>query len=296
MDPLTLQTIQLRIKQAPRLASLRSINIALTDLLKVEMGVTSQIAEIIKRDPSLTSRLLQLVNSAVFGLTHPIHNIEEAIFYLGLRQIKQLATATPVIQDLHRLSHTWENGIWEKLWQHALASALLTREILTLIGDLYTDETDYILGLLHNIGSIISAALFPEHFQAILNALNHEHPISLAEASQRIIGLNYAEMGAYYLEYHQLSPEITEGIRYQLNPENASVYAKPAAAIQLATTLARCAGILGIENTPPLEETDWPKLSGWPILFGEDSENYSLIIASLKYTLEQLPLLLKGMV
>ena len=59
MDPLTLQTIQLKIKQAPRLASLRSINIALTDLLKVEMGVTSQIAEIIKRDPSLTSRLLQ---------------------------------------------------------------------------------------------------------------------------------------------------------------------------------------------------------------------------------------------
>lgn len=295
MDPLTPTAIQLKIQNAPQLASLRSINTALNDLLKVEMGVTSQIAEIIKRDPSLTSRLLQLVNSAVFSLTHPIHSIEEAIFYLGLKQIKQLATATPIIQDLYHLSNRWENGIWEKLWQHALATALLTREILSIVSETYDDETDYILGLVHNIGSIINASFFPEQFEALLNDLNDPQH-SLAESSQKFIGLDFAIIGAYYLEHHKLPEEIVEGVRYQLNPQAAPTYKKSAAAIHLAQHLARSSGILGLENTPPLTEDEWKSLPSWPILFGENQETYSLIIASLKYTLEQLPLLLKGMV
>ncbi len=293
--PLSHDELSKRIDKAPELASLRSINQALEDLLKVEMGITSQIAEIIKRDPSLTARLLKLVNSALFSLTGSIHSIEEAIFYLGLRNIKQLAMATPIIEDLHKLAKDLGENLWEKLWQHSLASAILTREILTLSDSEYKDENDYILGLIHNIGIIVIASLFPQHFADIWT-LQISEPGPLHLHTKQILGWDHAEVGAYYLKRHGLDEELVEATYYQLEPEKAPTFQKSAAAIQVADALTRSTGLLGIETTDPLSQEQWHLLSGWPILFGEDKEQYSLIIASLKYSLEQLPNLLKGMI
>lgn len=292
--PLEPAALMEQINKAPELASLRSINSALGDLLKVEMGVTSQIAEIIRRDPSLTARLLRLVNSALFGLTQPINGIEEAVFYLGLRQIRQLALATPVIEDLHGLAKGLDEDLWDKLWQHSLASAILTREILALVGSEYSDEMDYILGLVHNIGEIVIASLFPKHFAAILKRQAEEKgPLYLYERD--ILGWDHAQVGAYYLKRHGLAEELIEATAFQLEPELGGAYKKSAAAVQVADALTRATGLLGLETTAILDQTEWTKLSGWKILFGENEEDYPLVVASLKYSLERLPTLLKGM-
>ena len=95
--------IQLRLARCPSLPSLGSINKALQGLLLMEQRYTAQIAEIIRRDPSLTARLLKLVNSVYYGLTTPVNSIEEAVFYLGVREIRQLVVVTPVIEDFQRL-------------------------------------------------------------------------------------------------------------------------------------------------------------------------------------------------
>src|SRR5579871_477158 len=96
-EPLGLQQIENRLKNCPCLPSLSSIDSALKELLSADQRYTSQIAEIIRRDPSLTARLLRLVNSVYYGISTPIKSIEEAVFYLGVRQIRQLAMVTPVI-------------------------------------------------------------------------------------------------------------------------------------------------------------------------------------------------------
>ena len=54
---------------------------------KATEEISSQIAEIIRRDPSLTARLLRMVNSVYYGLSSSVSNIEEAIFFLGIRQV-----------------------------------------------------------------------------------------------------------------------------------------------------------------------------------------------------------------
>src|ERR1700684_3910105 len=92
-----------RLDPCPKLASLESINRQLTSLVNSEQSLTSQIADIIRRDPSLSARLLRMVNSVYFGLSANISSIEEAVFFLGLRQLRELSRATPVIEDLTRL-------------------------------------------------------------------------------------------------------------------------------------------------------------------------------------------------
>src|SRR4051812_14098689 len=92
---LDLSKIEMQVARCPSLPSLNSINKALQELLAVEQRYSAQISEVIRRDPSLTARLLRLVNSVYYGLSNPVNSVEEAVFYLGMRQIRQLTMVTP---------------------------------------------------------------------------------------------------------------------------------------------------------------------------------------------------------
>src|SRR5947209_8060819 len=133
-----------RVKNCPRLPSLRSIETALRELLHADNRYATQISEVIRRDPSLTARLLRLVNSVYYGLTSPVNSIEEAVFYLGVRQIRQLAVVTPVIEDFQKLAGNAPFP-WRSFWQHCIATAIITREITNVTG-IAVDEADYVAG------------------------------------------------------------------------------------------------------------------------------------------------------
>ena len=85
MNPLSDFVLIERINQCPKLASLQSINSTLLNLIESEDSFVSQIAEVIKLDPSLTTRVLDLVNSIFFGSTEEnrINGIE-AVSYTHL--------------------------------------------------------------------------------------------------------------------------------------------------------------------------------------------------------------------
>src|ERR1039458_9300618 len=157
--------IQTQLARCPSLPSLGSINKALQGLLLTEQRFTAQIAEIIRRDPSLTSRLLRLVNSVYYGLSTPVNSIEEAVFYLGVRQIRQLAMVTPVIEDFQRLTRQCDFP-WREFWQHCIGTAILTREVTASI-NAQSDDSDYVAGLVHDVGKIVMAWTFPDHFAEI---------------------------------------------------------------------------------------------------------------------------------
>src|SRR5215510_13064334 len=142
--PLTREQIENRLKHCPRLPSLSSINSALRELLSADQRYTSQVAEIIRRDPSLTARLLRLVNSVYYGLSTPVNNIEEAVFYLGVRQIRQLVMATPIIEDFQKLAGKTPFP-WRDFWQHCIGTAMLTREVVGALRP-PNDEIDYVAG------------------------------------------------------------------------------------------------------------------------------------------------------
>ena len=127
---LSRKEITTRLATCPYLPSLSSINKALQGLLMAEQRYSAQISEIVRRDPSLTARLLRLVNSVYYGLTTPVNSIEEAVFYLGVRQIRQLTMVTPIIEDFQRLTRQCPFP-WREFWQHCIGTAILTREVVS---------------------------------------------------------------------------------------------------------------------------------------------------------------------
>jgi HD-like signal output (HDOD) protein len=291
------EEIALKIEGAPRLPSLRSIGTALSELVYAENSFTSQIAEVIRRDPSLTSRLLKLVNSVFFGLSQRVNNIEEAIFYLGLRQIRELALATPIIEDFERLhGSAMKNAPWQNLWRHSIGTGILCREILSNAGVTFEDDTDYIVGLIHGVGKIVTASIFPTGFGRVL-ASGAKTEAELMEIERREIGWDHARVAGYYLERHHLGPEIVLPVRWYCDPAQAGDHARSAAAVQVADHLVRAAGVDSFDLFGTVQAEEAIQLPGWSLLFEGKSEEESLeILAGMRPSLERLPGVLKGMI
>ncbi|HEX2101779.1 MAG TPA: HDOD domain-containing protein [Candidatus Synoicihabitans sp.] len=288
--------IRRRIDACPKLASLQSINRALAGLVNSEQSYNSQIAEIIRRDPSLTARLLRMVNSVYFGLSAKVNNIEEAVLYLGLRQIRELSMATPVIEELERIGTSTIKFPWRDLWKHSIGTAIMTREILATTTLLIDDDTDYIVGLLHNVGKVIMATQFPEEFSRIV-AGRYTSAAEVCIAERTLIGWDHAQIGSHYLERHQLAEEIVDAVRYHVQPDHADRHPFYAAAVQVADMLVRHCGVPGgFEDVPPTSIDHWHDTAGWKILFGEGDRETRLAHASLANSLGRLPDLLSGMV
>ena len=292
---LTAGEIQTQLVRCPSLPSLGSINKALQGLLLTEQRYTAQIAEIIRRDPSLTSRLLRLVNSVYFGLTTPVNSIEEAVFYLGVRQIRQLAMVTPVIEDFQRLTRQCTFP-WREFWQHCIGTAILTREVTSNVTG-PSDDTDYVAGLVHDVGKIVMAWSFPDHFAEI-----HRQALAggrdLSSIENEILGVNHSELGALYLERHRLPEIMVHSARFHHCPEKApSSFRHTIAAVRLADLLLRSQNIGCSGDYQEVTREQCFSTPVWTVLLARTPEaEQALAKAALSRTLEQIPTMLEGMV
>ena len=283
-----------RLAICPSLPSLSSINKALQGLLQAEQRYSAHISEIVRRDPSLTSRLLRLVNSVYYGLATPVSSIEEAVFYLGVRQIRQLTTVTPIIEDFQRLSRQCVFP-WRQFWQHCIGTAILTREVVSL-AQTPTDESDYVAGLVHDVGKIIMAWSFPDHFAEIHRQAELGQR-DLVEIENEVLGIDHGELGALYLERHRLPELMVNAVRFHHRPEKAENHQLMIASVQIADLLMRNAQIGCSGNYIEVTHDHCLQASGWHILFPNmDDAGEAIARSSFNRSLERLPHVLEGLV
>lgn len=286
--------IEARLRRCPRLPSLGSVNSALRDLLSADHRYTSQIAEVIRRDPSLTERLLRLVNSVYYGFSTPVHSIEEAVFFLGVRQIRQLAMMTPVIEDLQRLPGS-AAIVWHDFWRHCIGTAILAREVTSAFA-IVGEEAEYVAGLVHDVGKIIMASVFAEHF-AHIRSLLEPGGRSLCEVEEEVLGIDHAALGALYLQDHKLPEVLIEVTRFHHHPGRATRHRRIVAAVHVADCLVRRAGIGESGNFEDASGDAWLQIEGWEILCERRTRAECVVAeAGLLRSVNRLPGQLEGLV
>ena len=284
-----------RIEACPKLASLRSIHGALADLLRNHHSQAGQFAEIIARDPSLTSRLLRMVNSVYFGLGTQVGTIEDAVLYLGLRQIRSLALATPVLEDMSAMGADGPQVSWRDFWLHTLACAFATRDLLNHSDVTIDDDTDYITGLLQNVGKVVIAKVFPAEFAQLTQGV-YENEAQVLAAERALLGWDHAAIGAYYLENHKIPAEIVEAVRFHHDPLQAPARKHLAAATHLADGYARLAGLSGgVEVRPAPTEDELIAAPSAALLWGDDLAARTAQMRPLTDSMRRLPALVNAL-
>jgi putative nucleotidyltransferase with HDIG domain len=284
-----------RLSGCASLPSLSTIDSALRGLLGADQNHnTSQIAEVISRDPSLTARLLRLVKAVHYGSSRPPSNIDEAVLFLGVRQIRQLAMVTQIIEDFQRMAEG-NRFPWQQFWRHCIATALMTREITGML-DSQDGEIDYVAGLIHDVGKIAMASAFPDHFDEI-HQRGAEEGGDLMSLERQVLGVDHAELGAMYLRRQRLADVYVEIVQHHHSPQLARYHRIVTAAVQVSDMLVRHAKIGHSGNEEPVPVGAWVESAGGKILFGhqtrvERDQSWSILLQRL----EEVPGVLESLV
>ena len=175
------------------------------------------IGAVIARDVGMTAKMLQLVNSAFFGLPHHVTNASEAVGMLGLDTVRALILSFHVFEECDAI--LLPDFSAEKLWHHSLLVGKLAKQIATLEGgDRRLCEDAYTAGLLHDAGKLALAIHLPRPYAEAL-ALAQAQNLPIFEAETTILGASHAEVGAYLLGLWGLPKTIVEALAFHHCPE-----------------------------------------------------------------------------
>lgn len=292
-------TLYTQIQNCRPIASLSRIHDNLNRLTADASGSVSEIADVISRDLALTTRLLRLVNSVFFGLSMQVTSIEEAIFYLGLRQIRQLAVTSQVIDDIETMGGEAQSGLeinWTDFWRHSIGVAILSKDLSTLASTAIDTDEFYIAGLLKDLGKLLMYRDFPDQLRSRvgLQAATRE---AFAQAEVACYGWHHAQVGALYLELNSMPESIVDAVLHQYGPERSQNGGQLAAVVQLADMIVRYGGCEApFESVQAIEYESWNQLPAWSILFGENPVELNYARAHILGCIERLPALLKGLI
>jgi putative nucleotidyltransferase with HDIG domain len=164
------------------LPTLPMVALRLGELIHARRSSVQQVAEVLRSDPSLSAKLLRLVNSAYFGIPGGVTDVARAIPFVGFNTIYQLVLSVSVLETLKTPGGRQFDP--RALWLHSLAVASAARVIGEEIrhadpGSLFT------AGLLHDMGKIALAKVTPDAF-INATALAREEGISSVEAERRV--------------------------------------------------------------------------------------------------------------
>ena len=196
------------------LAALPTVYYRVREQLESPDGTIGEVARLVESDPAITTGVLRLVNSAFYGFSRKIESVKRAIPILGMRQTHDLVLAMSV-------SAVFDGIRPQKLdmkhyWQSCMLTALAARELAYLACGL-ASERMFVIGLLADIGHPVMYQTVPElALEARTVADASGEP--LFEAERRIVGCDYAEVGATLVDTWQLPTRFAEVIGAQISP------------------------------------------------------------------------------
>jgi putative nucleotidyltransferase with HDIG domain len=173
-----------------------------------------QVVRIIEKDVAISAKVLQLVNSAFFGVTREIFDIQTAVSYLGMTILQNLVLSVEVLRSFAPKKSIPGFSL-EEFHQHSQLAARVASEIgrKARISNAVT-----VGGLLHDIGKLIIAERAPEHFARALQGVRQERrPLFMIE--EELVGVSHAEVGAYLLSLWGLPPPVVEAVAHHHHPE-----------------------------------------------------------------------------
>lgn len=200
-------------------------------------STADELQKVISTDQALTSQILKIANSAMFGMMREVKTVTQAIMTLGFSTIKSVVIAS----SAKNLYNRGNSGLQERLmWEHALATAMAGRAYGKLLRFPRTEEI-FLAGLMHDIGKSVMGLKFPERYGAMIRTVYNEQGDSL-DLELDTFGFDHTMVGEALLQSWNLARNIEHTVRWHHDPletpqEDRSLCALVALGNQMALTL-----------------------------------------------------------
>ncbi len=173
---------------------------------------TTALAQLIQRDMALAGQVMRVANSAVYARRNPVVTLPQAIAWLGIREIRNIAFAVALKGQVFASAY-FRSEVTD-LWRESVITALFAQEIARL--KRRNVESAYLCGLLHRVGMavilnrvgtmLIKLKLTPDSKDVLRLAARHE-----------------ARVGTLLSIAWQLPPAVSAAISHWCDPPAAEL-------------------------------------------------------------------------
>ncbi|MBK6766570.1 MAG: HDOD domain-containing protein [bacterium] len=199
------QVVAQRLRDASDLPTLPTIAFEVARLANDPLAGMSEIVRIIRNDPSMTSKILRVSNSAFYGMPRRVESLNMALVVLGMREVSNLVTSISVFKAFPA-KDTDHSFVRETFWEHSAGTGEIARVLAAKL-HMRLHGIEFTAGLLHNIGKIVLHQFYPNELAQAFKMAEAERIPSIV-AEQRVLGTDHSEVGAWIAEKWSLPNSI----------------------------------------------------------------------------------------
>ena len=170
----------------------------------------ADLKQIMESDVSLSAKILRCVNSSAYATRSKITNLQHAIAYLGLKEVRNLAV-TVSVSKLFKEEESIGAYSRSQLWRHLVSVGICAR--LIAMRRKFDDFEDiFLAGLLHDIGIVLEDQHVHEPFCEVIRLLDPAKTLASVELEN--LGFAHTVLGARVAETWNFPEPITDAIRH----------------------------------------------------------------------------------
>jgi HD-like signal output (HDOD) protein len=171
-------------------------------LVNASTSSIEECEDVIKLDAALTARIFRVANSAVYNARAT--DLSEAVRFIGFKSVREMVFNATVLSQFSALKVPPQ---WDVFWLRNIFVARLSDRIAGTY--FQTDGSEYLAGLIHDIGWLFLATHFSDEFALIITS---EKPIG--EAERDVLPFSHANIAAALAARSALPLKAVDGIAY----------------------------------------------------------------------------------
>ncbi len=257
MEPAYLNPVQV-VNGEIELFALPDVYSRIVETLNSPSATSQRVAEVISKDASLTLRLLELVNSPVYGFAGKIESIPRAVTLLGTNELKTLALGVSTVQQFRTIPNDVLD--MESFWKHSIRCGLFAQVLAGHIEGV-SEEKCFVGGLLHDIGRLLLLKQNPELYGQVMQ-MGRKKQSSMYQVEKEYLRTDHALVGKLLAGKWKLPISLTRMIGGHHAP-SASQYQLEACLVHVADVLAHICGdeAIMVNEIPQLQIKAWEELN-----------------------------------
>ena len=231
-----------------QLRPLPAIALQIMKACREEKVKVVDLVRLVECDAAISSRILSIVNSSLYGYSRDVTSIKQAVVVLGFKSLSQLAVSIAAEKVFSEGESAAESRL--QLYEHSLGCAAVAR-LLANGGHIDVDSgSAFLAGMLHDVGKLVFFDVAPNHYLQMQADCRHGSSLQL---EQEQFGIDHLAVGAKFGDAWGLPDEITSAIGN--HHDDATETCEPILRVtSLANELAKTWGV-GQSQEPTQSET-----------------------------------------
>jgi HD-like signal output (HDOD) protein len=175
-------------------------------LMAEDQTNVSALSALVEGDMALAAAVLKAVNSSLYGLSGRVQTVQQAITYLGMREV------AGIVLEIGLRAVFPPTAELQAMWQRAAQRGVVMGRLATSLQmDAWAAHS---AGLFEECGKAVLFRHAPDHYRSVLRAATND--VELVELERAAFGVSHDALAAALCESWGLSPAAVISVRHHV--------------------------------------------------------------------------------